>query len=167
MTPSSTLPLTLLPSHHTTNMSENDQPMSDAEKMRLKRLARLGTPSIAPAPVEPTDSLPSPSSRIQAPSAASRLLNPNLHQQYAPSDTASEAGPSTKAARVPQAPLPSISPSPRHLGKRSSASSPARQLEVKAPPATRPTLTPLLTPYLDWEAQRVQDIFSVTLSVSP
>lgn len=126
--------------HHT--MSDKDQPMSDADKIRLKRLARLGAPSAPQAAASPAEEAHPEQPR--PPPASSRLLN-------------------TPQASSSRKPLASSSSQPVALlrPKKPSHSPPG-----PAPIAQRPTQARLPIPYAEWEAQQVQAIFSVTLSVS-
>lgn len=162
----------LLPTH--TAMSDPDQQISDAEKMRLKRLARLGgssTPSPAQQPSSITDRIPEVSETStprEQPSANSRLLN--LRTESAEPDT--QGGPSSSsssATSVAAKPVKSSSPSPALLGKRPSSAATAPRPPQQPSEPSRPTAAPprLSIPYPEWEAQRVQAVFSVTLKVGP
>jgi ubiquitin conjugation factor E4 B len=132
-------------------MADNEQPLSDADKIRLKRLAKLGGPS-TPAPSTPTpQSVPTsdepPSRQVQ--SGVSRLLN-NIPSTSTPTAKASS---SKEAARTPTLPR----------ARKPSPPAPAsKDTPIRKPPAP----ARLSVPYPEWEAQKVQEIFSVTLSVS-
>lgn len=153
-------------------MSDPEQPLSDAEKMRLKRLARLGgtsTPTSTQPPSSTTDHEPETQETATPrapPSAGSRLLNLNSDHP----GPSSQAGPSS-GSPAPKAvkPVTTPSPGPALLGKRpSSAATPARTAQPP-PDVPRTAAAPvrLSIPYSEWEAQRVQTVFSVTLTVSP
>jgi len=137
-------------------MSENEPQVSDAEKMRLKRLARLGGPATTTqAPPTPVADQPSEPHQPQpGPSAASRLLNTSIPVQA----TTPKPSPAPKASTssIPAA-RPSKRPSPTSTRVEPAAAPAAR----KPPPPAR-----LPVPYSEWEAQRIQGVFSVTLSVS-
>lgn len=152
-------------------MSDQDQQLSDAEKMRLKRLARLGGTTNSPS-TQPSSTTTDRAPEVQEattprepPSAGSRLLNIKADHL----EPSSQAGPSSSSP-TPKAvkPIKAPSPSPGLLGKRpSSAATPARasQPPLEVPRATAPPAR-LSIPYPEWEAQRVQAVFSVTLKVS-
>ena len=152
-------------------MSDPNQQLSDAEKMRLKRLARLGgtsTPVATPPPLTTTDLATEgqvTEAPRQPPSAGSRLLN--LESTHA--EPVNQAGPSssplalqaTKSGKAP-------TPGPALLGKRPSSASTSARTPQPPPEVSRSTVVPsrLSIPYPEWEAQRVQAVFSVTLNVS-
>jgi hypothetical protein len=143
----------------TVDMSENEPEISDAEKIRLKRLARLGGPTRAaqtPTSTPSTTDQPTESPQAQpGPSASSRLLNSIIPSQ------ATQLPKETPASK----PTTSTAPAARPIKR---PSPPSAQPEPAAAPRTRkPTApSPLPVPYPEWEAQRIQTIFSVTLSVS-
>lgn len=151
-------------------MSDPEQQLSDAEKMRLKRLARLGGSSTptqqAPATTEPPPNVTETTSAPREPPAAgSRLLN--LRSEA--SEHSQQAGPSSssilnKAAK----PAKASSPGPALLGKRPSSAATSARTPQPPPDAPRAAPAParLSVPYPEWEAQRVQAVFSVTLNVS-
>jgi ubiquitin conjugation factor E4 B len=136
-------------------MSDTQPELSDAEKMRLKRLARLGgaattTPSAPP----PAADHPAEQHQPQpGPSASSRLLNSTPAQSTSTPKSAPKASTST-----PPVTRPVKRPSPTSV-RAEPAAAPA--IRKPAPPARLPV------PYPEWEAQRIQGIFSVTLSVGP
>jgi ubiquitin conjugation factor E4 B len=139
-------------------MSENEPQISDAEKIRLKRLARLGGPNRAAQTPTPTPSTTDQTESQQpqpGPSASSRLLD-----SVATSQT-SQTPKETPAPKLTTSTIPAARPIKR-------PSPPSAQPEPAAAPRTRkPTApSPLPVPYPEWEAQRIQTIFSVTLSVS-
>lgn len=134
-------------------MSDTQPELSDAEKMRLKRLARLGgPPTAAPsAPAPAADHPTEPHQPQPGPSASSRLLNSTPVQSTSTPKQAPKASTST-----PPVTRPIKRPSPTSV-RAEPAASPA--IRKPAPPARLPV------PYPEWEAQRIQGIFSVTLSV--
>jgi ubiquitin conjugation factor E4 B len=140
--------LRLLRTITTHTMSDNEKIMSDADKIRLKRLARLGAPSasVASQPQASTSHDEAPAPR-PAPSAASRSL-----------DTAQQASSATKTPQASSSKEINRAPIPR----AKKAPVPAEASIARKPPAQ----ARLPKPYPEWEAQKVQDIFSVTLSVS-
>ena len=171
----SSTPLTYLNSLLPSIMSDQDQPLSDAEKMRLKRLARLGgtsNPISTQQPSTTTDRAPEVQETTtprEPPSAGSRLLNIKPKPELP--EPSSQAGPSSSspAPKAAVKPIKAPSPGPALLGKRpSSAATPARASQP--PPEVPRVVAPpprLSIPYPEWEAQRVQAVFSVTLNVRP
>ncbi|KLT45417.1 hypothetical protein CC85DRAFT_282483 [Cutaneotrichosporon oleaginosum] len=148
-------------------MSGNDQELSEAEKMRLKRLARLGGPAPAVPPPSASSSV-SPANQVQgagASSSASRLLSSSNLNEGAPPRSASPAS----SPRTPPQP-PRAQPKPAHQR-------PAIPVPKKSSPAISRTATPssrftapspaaLLAPsmpYSQWESHTVASVFSVTL----
>lgn len=146
-----------IPYHHITKtyyiMSDSQPELSDAEKMRLKRLARLGgpTPTTPSGPPSITDQAAEPHQPQPGPSASSRLLNTTPAQSTSIPKQAPKASTST-----PPVTRPVKRPSPTSV-RAEPAAAPA--IRKPAPPARLPV------PYPEWEAQRTQGIFSVTLSV--
>ncbi|BEI85504.1 hypothetical protein CcaverHIS002_0509050 [Cutaneotrichosporon cavernicola] len=148
-------------------MSGNDQELSEAEKMRLKRLARLGGPSTStPSPSTATPPA-DPQTLSAASSSGSRLLLVGNSSQGASPRGASPA-PAARPAEKPKPPPKAASPAPapRVINKSSPATS------RTATPSTHQTVpspavhaTPL-TPYLQWESTKVAAVFSVTLKKS-
>nr|XP_019046475.1 ubiquitin-conjugation factor E4 B [Kwoniella bestiolae CBS 10118]OCF25405.1 ubiquitin-conjugation factor E4 B [Kwoniella bestiolae CBS 10118] len=150
-------------------MSDNAD-LSDADKIRLKRLARLGTStptqqeaqsndsSASPAPIPPPAHTPA--------SAGSRLLSTPQPTPSTPSSTASS---SSKPIQ--------IASSSKLASDRSATRTPTLALG-KRPTSTTPTSDPVgprVVPskasshlaqvdYKHWEARKVGEIFSVTLS---
>jgi hypothetical protein len=124
--------------------------------MRLKRLARLGGPApTVQSTQSPAADQASESQQPQpGPSASSRLLNTSTPTQS------------------------NSSPQPSSAPKASTSTPVARPIKRSTPAAARPEPTPapairkpppparLPVPYPEWEAQKIQGIFSVTLSVS-
>lgn len=140
-------------------MAENEQQISDAEKIRLKRLARLGGPPPAAQTSTSTPSTTDQSTESQqpqpGPSASSRLLSNALPSQ----------SPQVTETTPPSKPVASTAPATRPVKR---PTPPVTQPEPSAAPRTRkPTApSPLPISYPEWEAQKIQAIFSVTLSVS-
>jgi hypothetical protein len=118
-------------------------------------LARLGgaattTPSAPP----PAADHPAEQHQPQpGPSASSRLLNSTPAQSTSTPKSAPKASTST-----PPVTRPVKRPSPTSV-RAEPAAAPA--IRKPAPPPRLPV------PYPEWEAQRIQGIFSVTLSVGP
>lgn len=135
-------------------MSENEPQLSDAEKMRIKRLARLGgPPPTVQTPAPETDHPSEPQQPQPGPSASSRLLNNST-----PIQSTSTPKPAQKASTsAPPITRPVKRPSPTSVRPEPAA---APATSKAAPPARLPVSYP------EWEAQKVQEIFSVTLSVS-
>ncbi|WWD17165.1 hypothetical protein CI109_101603 [Kwoniella shandongensis] len=143
--------------------------LSDAEKMRLKRLARLGGPSTSATsessssqtnPEEP----PAPSAIHTPASASSRLLSTPL--------AATKPSPPPTQAPAPKpkslvTPIPTtakaVTPS---LGKRPSSSTPSNESAGPRVVASRQQQSLLHTDYTEWETLKVSEVFSVTLNVS-
>ncbi|WOO81182.1 Ubiquitin conjugation factor E4 [Vanrija pseudolonga] len=149
-------------------MSGNDPNLSEAEKMRLKRLARLGAPAQTQPQPQATDA-PSTSQESreahQPPSASSRLLSLNTSSSSQPSPSAAPPPkpPVAKPATPPVKPTPPPS-APPVKRRFQASSSPA----PSAPPRTAPAsnlVAPTLS-YDAWEARTVRNVFSVTLKRS-
>lgn len=148
-------------------MSDQGQQQSDAEKMRNKRLARLGASSTPTTrqPVELSEPVPpvtESSTPREPPSAGSRLLNFKREQ----SQTNDQAGPSSISTPM-SGKSDTLSSPGAVFGKRpSTAAATTRTAQPQPIPVkTAAAVATLNIPYRDWESQRVQDIFSVTLSV--
>ncbi|KAK4689997.1 ubiquitin conjugation factor E4 B, partial [Tremellales sp. Uapishka_1] len=150
-------------------MADNTSEMSDAEKMRLKRLARLGGPS-TPAPASVADSSSSSSSAPQAPSPRppastnSRLLStPTPASTSSSSPTPTPNKPISSAAPVKR-PISATQPAGTSLNlKRPSSASKkgdpvGPRVVSQAPTPSQPTLS-----YEDWEIEKVATVFSVAL----
>ncbi|KAL1411414.1 Ubiquitin conjugation factor E4 [Vanrija albida] len=149
-------------------MSANDPNLSEAEKMRLKRLARLGGPPQTQQQAQPAEASSTPQESREAhhpPSASSRLLSLNTPAttQQSPSPTPAPKPPVAKPA-TPVA-KPSPPPSTSAVKRRfQTSSSPAPAAPPRVAPASTPS-APLLS-YDVWESQTVGKVFSVTLKKS-
>ncbi|OCF33004.1 ubiquitin-conjugation factor E4 B [Kwoniella heveanensis BCC8398] len=156
-------------------MGENNE-MSDADKMRLKRLARLGGTS-TPTPTQPESSGSSQAAPETAPavpvpthtpaSASSRLLSTPQPPAIAASSSSSTPKPSpSPSINAKPSPVPrEIKPSPSlTLGKRSSPATPISVEPVGPRVVTSRPTAPLPTvDYDQWETSKVGEVFSVTL----
>ncbi|WVQ80243.1 hypothetical protein IAT38_002348 [Cryptococcus sp. DSM 104549] len=154
-------------------MAENTE-LSDAEKMRLKRLARLGGTSTPSQPSSSTqtpdgEQLPAPVPHAP-PSASSRLLSAlPTPAQPAPASTPTSKPATPKpnpppASKAAQPQKQTSGTPPLSLGKRSASSVPSND-----PVGPRIVSGKLQQPlqrvnYTEWETAKVGAVFSVTLS---
>ncbi|KAL7421849.1 Ubiquitin conjugation factor E4 [Cryptotrichosporon argae] len=122
--------------------------LSDAEKMRLKRLARLGGPTPAPS-TEATGSTP--------PAAEASTSTPPLR---APSTSRLMSTPTPSATSSPTSqPSPALAPKPKTLKPKPASPAPENKPVIK--PAAAPA-RPKVT-YDAWEEAKIGSVFSVTL----
>ncbi|OCF74479.1 ubiquitin-conjugation factor E4 B [Kwoniella mangroviensis CBS 8886] len=151
-------------------MSENTE-LSDADKIRLKRLARLGTStptqqdgqtsgqaSPSPAATPPTTHTPA--------SAGSRLLST---PQPTPSASSSPAASSSKPIQIassskPAAERNSTKTPTLALGKRPTSSTPTSESVGPRVVPSKASSHLARIDYKQWETKKVGEVFSVTLS---
>ncbi|WWC89190.1 uncharacterized protein L201_004108 [Kwoniella dendrophila CBS 6074] len=148
-------------------MPENTE-LSDADKIRLKRLARLGTSTPTQQEFSKDTQDPSTSSTPIAHtpvSAGSRLLStpqPNIPSTAnASSSSNSKPAPAASATTTPAkaAAKPSLS-----VGKRPASSTPSTEPVGPRVVASKPSNTLAKVDYGSWQSKKVGEIFSVTLS---
>nr|KIR85337.1 ubiquitin-conjugation factor E4 B [Cryptococcus tetragattii IND107] len=150
-------------------MADNPN-LSDADKIRLKRLARLGTSTPVPSQTQ-SQQQPSPSSTPEPhhpPSASSRLLSnlpPAASSRPSSPATVSQKPSSASIKPDPQAvqPKPSVAPS-LSLKRPSSASAPRDEPVGPRIIHTKPIQPLVKAEYKAWETEKVAQIFAITLN---
>ncbi|WRT66506.1 uncharacterized protein IL334_003465 [Kwoniella shivajii] len=139
-------------------MSENIE-LSDADKIRLKRLARLGTAASAQA--EASHVSQGPSNTHTPVSAGSRLLS-TPHRATSPADASSSSKPA-QTATIKTGRTPSRTPA---LGKRPSSSTPVSEPVGPRIVPSKATSNMSRVDYEQWQTRKVGEIFSVTLNTT-
>ncbi|WWC62119.1 uncharacterized protein I303_104710 [Kwoniella dejecticola CBS 10117] len=152
-------------------MSDNTD-LSDADKIRLKRLARLGTSTTTQqggsAASEEQASPSQSSSTTHTPaSAGSRLLATPPANPANPSSAPSSSSRPTNsaAAKIPVAES-AVKPSPLALGKRPASTTPIAEPVGPRVVSSRGTANLVKVDFAQWQTEKVEDVFSVTLSES-
>nr|XP_018262826.1 ubiquitin-conjugation factor E4 B [Kwoniella dejecticola CBS 10117]OBR84984.1 ubiquitin-conjugation factor E4 B [Kwoniella dejecticola CBS 10117] len=150
-------------------MSDNTD-LSDADKIRLKRLARLGTSTTTQqggsAASEEQASPSQSSSTTHTPaSAGSRLLATPPANPANPSSAPSSSSRPTNsaAAKIPVAES-AVKPSPLALGKRPASTTPIAEPVGPRVVSSRGTANLVKVDFAQWQTEKVEDVFSVTLS---
>nr|XP_019011039.1 ubiquitin-conjugation factor E4 B [Kwoniella pini CBS 10737]OCF49820.1 ubiquitin-conjugation factor E4 B [Kwoniella pini CBS 10737] len=148
-------------------MSENTE-LSDADKIRLKRLARLGTSTPVqqekPSSEQESASATASSSAVHTPaSAGSRLLStPPSNPASSSTAPSPSTRPSKPAASKPSGDSQSAKPSTLSLGKRPASATPVNEpVGPRVVPSKAATHLSRVD-YAQWQTRKVGDIFSVT-----
>ncbi|KAK8864525.1 hypothetical protein IAR55_001775 [Kwoniella newhampshirensis] len=146
-------------------MSDNSE-LSDADKIRLKRLARLGASTFATpessSSQTASEALPAPSAVHTPASASSRLLSTPIQTSRPPLPPTSTVTPKPRAIASP-APT-SSKPAALNLGKRPSSATPTNESIGPRVVASRQQQSLPHVDYTEWETSKVGEVFSVTLS---
>ncbi|ODN80543.1 hypothetical protein, variant 2 [Cryptococcus amylolentus CBS 6039] len=147
--------------------------MTDAQKMRLKRLARLGTSANTPQPQQQEESQAESSTPppAHAPASASSRLLANLppaSSSTSPSLTPKPTAPSPKPPAKPHLaqPKPNSPSSTLSLKRPSTASTPKSEPVGPRVVSTKPLQPLIKADYKTWETVQIGRVFAVTLSRS-